>query len=131
MTLANIRDWLKTLNVAEHYYTNRLDNKLEKSLGVYNRAALGSPVMALGGAQNSSYNILPVSLLLHWNRSYPESEAAAQGLWDSIQGVSDSDIPGGQHIQFLQMTVPGPVYVSTDKDGIHEFVINFNMYYRR
>ena len=131
MTLANIRDWLKTLDVAEHYYTNRLDNKQEKSLGVYNRTAAGRPVTALGGIENSSYNILPVSLLLHWNRSYPQAEAAAQDLWDKLQGVTDIDIPGDQHIQFLQMTVLGPVYVSTDQDGIHEFVISFNLYYRR
>jgi hypothetical protein len=131
MILANIRDWLKTLDVAEHYYTNRLDNKQEKSLGVYNRTAAGRPVTALGGIENSSYNILPVSLLLHWNRSYPQAEAAAQDLWDKLQGVTDIDIPGDQHIQFLQMTVLGPVYVSTDQDGIHEFVISFNLYYRR
>ena len=131
MTLANIRDWLKTLDVAEHYYTNRLDNKQEKSLGVYNRTAAGRPVTALGGIENSSYNILPVSLLLHWNRSYPQAEAAAQDLWDKLQGVTDIDIPGDQHIQFLQMTALGPVYVSTDQDGIHEFVISFNLYYRR
>ena len=131
MTMENILDWLETLDVADHYYANRLDNKQEKSLGVYNRTAAGRPVTALGGIENSSYNILPVSLLLHWNRSYPQAEAAAQDLWDKLQGVTDIDIPGDQHIQFLQMTVPSPVYVSTDQDGIHEFVISFNLYYRR
>lgn len=131
MTMENILDWLETLDVADHYYANRLDNKQEKSLGVYNRTAAGRPVTALGGIENSSYNILPVSLLLHWNRSYPQAEAAAQGLWDKLQCVTDIDIPGDQHIQFLQMTVPDPVYVSTDQDGIHEFVISFNLYYRR
>lgn len=131
MTMENILDWLETLDVADHYYANRLDNKKEKSLGVYNRTAAGRPVTALGGIENSSYNILSVSLLLHWNRSFPQAEAAAQDLWDKLQGVTDIDIPGDQHIQFLQMTVPGPVYVSTDQDGIHEFVISFNLYYRR
>ena len=131
MTLANIREWLKTFSEAENFYTNRLDNKKEKSLGVYNKTTTGRPVMALGGVQNSSYDILPVSLLLHWTRSYPESEEAAQVLWNSLQDITDMDIPGDQHIQFLQMTVPGPMYISTDKEGIHEFVINFNLYYRR
>lgn len=132
MTLGNIRDWLKTLDLAENYYTNRLDNKKEKSLDVYNRTMSGTrPVMAIGGLQNSSYDILPVSLLLHWNRSFPETEEAAQAVWDALAEAGHIDIPGGQHIQFLQMTVPGPVYVSTDENGIHEYVINFNLYYRR
>lgn len=132
MTLANIRDWLITLNMAENYYTNRQDNKKEKSLGVYHgRAASWRPVMAIGGIQNSSYDIMAVSLLLHWNRSYPESETAAKALWDALIDVRHTDIPGGQHIQFLQMTIPEPVYVATDAFGIHEFVINFNLYYRR
>lgn len=131
MTLENIRDWLKTLGIAENHYTNRLDNKKEKSLGVYDRAATGRPVMAIGGLQNSSYDIKAVSLLLHWTRSLPESEEAAQRLWDALIEAGNIDIPGEQHIQFLQMTVPCPVYVSTDADGIHEYVITFNLYYRR
>ena len=132
MTLANIRDWLKTIGLAEYYYTNRLDNKKEKSLGVYDRTISGSrPVMAIGGLQNSSYDLMPVSLLLHWNRSFPETEAAAQALWDALVEVRNVDTPGDQHIQFLQRTVPRPVYVSTDANGIHEYVINFNLYYRR
>lgn len=132
MTMENILDWLETLNVAEHYYANRQDNKQEKSLGVYHRSAdYMQPVMAIGGLENSSYDIMPVSLLLHWNRSYPETEAAVQALWVALAEVRHTDIPGGQHIQFLRMTVPKPVYVATDANGIHEFVINFNLYYRR
>lgn len=132
MTLENIMDWLETLDVAEHIYANRLDNKKEKSLGVYHgRDYSGRTVMAIGGLQNSSYDMMPVSLLLHWNRSYPETEAAAKALWDVIVEVRHADIPGDQHIQYLQMTVPKPVYVATDANGIHEFVINFNLYYRR
>lgn len=131
MTLVNILDWLETLGVAEHCYANRLDNKKEKSLGVYDRTPSGSPVMAIGGLQNSSYDIMTLSLLLHWTRSFQETETAAQALWDALVSVRDADIPGDQHIQFLQMTVPKPVYVSTDENGIHEYVINFNLYYRR
>lgn len=131
MTMENILDWLETLGVAEHYYANRLDNKKEKSLGIYDQPGTGRPVMALGGPQNSSYDIRPMSMLLHWTRNFKETETAALALWEALQDVTDIDIPGGQHIQYLQLTVPGPVYVSTDAGGIHEYVINFNLYYRR
>lgn len=132
MTMDNILDWLETLDVAEHYYAGRLVNKKEKSLGVYDKTTSGSrPVMAIGGQECSSYDIMPLSLLLHWTRSYPETEAAAMALWDALIDVKHVDIPGDQHIQFLQMTVPKPIYVATDANGIHEFVINFNLFYRR
>ena len=132
MKIENILDWLESLNLADHVYANRLENKKEKSLGIYNRTIAGQrPVMAIGGVENSSYDILPLSLLVHWTRSFPETETAAQAVWDALNGAKHIDIPGGQHIQFIQMNVPRPVYVSTDANGIHEFVINFNLYYRR
>lgn len=55
--LADVRDWLKTLGSAEHYYIGKLDAKQDKSIGVYSRATTGTPPgIALGGApvQNGS-----------------------------------------------------------------------------
>lgn len=130
MTLVQIKDWLKTMKVAEHYYIGRLDNKQEMSLGVYDRPTGARPVMALGGLRNSSYNVRGVSLLLHWTRNKNAAEAAAQALWDKLVEVRDLDV-GTQHIQYLQMTVPEPIGIGTDADGVYEYVINFNLYYRR
>ena len=130
MTLAEIRDWLKTLKAAENYYIGRLENKKEYSLGVYEGAAVGRPVIAIGGIQNSSYDVRAVSLLLHWNRNKNESEIAARKLWGKLIEVNDEDA-GKNHIQYLQMTVPEPVGVGTDGSGVYEYVINFNLYYRR
>ena len=130
MTLAEIRDWLKTFNIAENYYIGRLENKKEYSLGVYEGAAVGRPVIAIGGIQNSSYDVRAVSLLLHWNRNKNESEIAARKLWGKLIEVNDEDA-GKNHIQYLQMTVPEPVGVGTDGSGVYEYVINFKLYYRR
>lgn len=130
MTLAEIRDWLKTFNIAENYYIGRLENKKEYSLGVYEGVATGRPVIAIGGRQNSSYDVRAVSLLLHWNRSKNESEIAARELWDKLIEVNNEDA-GENHIQYLQMTVPEPVGVGTDESGVYEYVINFKLYYRR
>ena len=129
MTLAEIRDWLKTFDVAENYYIGRLDNKKEKSLGVYSRARSGAPVRAIGDA--SSYDIKGVSLLLHWNRNARETEEAAHNLWTCLFGAAHVDVASGSHIQFIQPTVPEPVAVGTDEGGVYEYVIDINIYYRR
>ena len=44
MTLANVRDFLKTIISAEHFYIGRLDNKQDKSIGVYTLKTGGEPL---------------------------------------------------------------------------------------
>ena len=131
MTLDEIRDWLKTFDAAEHYYIGRLDNKQEKSLGVYPLARGGAPVMAIGGIQNSSYDIKAMSLLLHWNKNARETEEAALALWERLFGAENVDVPSGSHIQYVRPTVPEPVAVGTDANGVYEYVIQLNIYFRR
>lgn len=131
MTLAEIRDWLKSFDVAENYYIGRLDNKKEKSLGVYSLARRGAPVTAIGGVSCSSYDVKGVSLLLHWNRNARETEQAAQKLWRALFGAAHVDVPGGSHIQYVQPNVPEPVAIGTDDGGVYEYVIEINIYFRR
>ena len=131
MTLAEIRDWLKTFDVADNYYIGRLDNKKERSLGVYDLPRRGSPIMALGGVSCSSYDVKGVSLLLHWNRNARETEAAAHVLWNRIFSAAHVDVPSGSHIQYIQPLVPAPIAVDTDENGVYEYVIEILIYYRR
>ena len=131
MTLGEIRDWLKTLGVAENYYIGRMENKKERSLGVYGRSRKGEPAVALGGMGLTSYGVRSVSLLLHWNENARETEAAALALWDELMCVAHADLPGGGHIQCVRMTVPEPVAVGTDRGGVYEYVIETDIYYRR
>lgn len=131
LALSDFRDWLKTLDVAENYYIGRLDAKQEKSLGVYNLTRRGAPIMALGGAAQSSYDVKSVSLLLHWNRNARETEAAAHVLWNKLLRAGRPVTPGGVPIQYIQLTVPEPIAVDTDDNGVYEYVIEMNIYYRR
>ena len=131
MTLADIRDWLKTFQIADHYYIGRLDNKREKSLGVYDLPRREAPVTALGGEAYSSYGVKNVSLLLHWNRNAAETEAAAERLWDALRSTVHADLPGGEHIQFVEPLVPAPISVDADPNGVYEYVIETKIYYRR
>ena len=68
----DIREWIASLEIAEddNVYIGKLDNKQQKSIGVYNRNSSGPPNIALGGLDCTSYEVRPVSLLVHWNRSF-------------------------------------------------------------
>ena len=130
MTLANIRDWLKTFGIAEHYYIGKLDNKKEKSLGVYQRQG-GNPHIALGGLANTKYQVKRVSILLHWNKNANETEITAQQLYDKIITLKEPPVIGNTKVYYISMQVPEPVDVGTDDAGVYERVIWMEIYYER
>ena len=128
----DIREWIASLGIAEdeHVYMGKLDNKQQKSIGVYSRSSSGPPNIALGGLDYTSYDVRPISLLVHWNRSKPESEAAAYKLFETIRNVSSLDI-GDTHINCIRLMVPEPQDVGTDDNGIYEYVIWLEFIYQR
>lgn len=131
ITLANVRDWVKTLNTgAEFYYSGKLSSKKEKSIGIYQPQTRPPAHVCLGGIDNNFYDIKPVSLLVHWNNNSTQTESAALTVYQAIQSAENITI-GGNHVCFIQMGGNEPVDVSTDENGIYERVIEFNIYFER
>lgn len=128
MTLAHIRDWLKTFGIAEHYYIGKLDNKQDRSLGVYTLKGNGAPVTAIG--TQSTYDIIGVSLLLHWSNNANETEVTARTLYEKLRTIKNFKINDKQ-IYMIELLVPEPIDVGTDAKGIYERVIEMNLYYER
>lgn len=128
LLLADIKDWLKTIGNAEHYYTGKLDNKKEKSIGVYQRSSYGPKRMAFGGVKK--YEIKNISLLIHWNENSKETEAAAIELFEKLMAMKQFQI-GDTFVHFLSMQVGEPVDVGTDDNGIYERVIWIDIYYKK
>ena len=128
MTLAHIRDWLKTFGIAEHYYIGKLDNKQDRSLGVYTLKGNGAPVTAIG--TQSTYDIIGVSLLLHWSNNANETEVTARTLYEKLRTIKSYKINDKQ-IYMIELLVPEPIDVGTDDKGIYERVIEMNLYYER
>ena len=128
MTLAHIRDWLKTFGIAEHYYIGKLDNKQDRSLGVYTLKGNGAPVTAIG--TQSTYDIIGVSLLLHWSNNANETEVTARTLYEKLRTIKNFKINDKQ-IYMIELLVPEPIDVGTDDKGIYERVIEMNLYYEK
>ena len=81
--LSSVRDWLKTLITAQHYYVGKLDKKPERTVGVYQRKNPAPPVRAIGS--ESTYEIKPISILIHWNKNADETEKAAMELYTKLR----------------------------------------------
>lgn len=86
LLLTDVKDYLKTLGIAEHYYVGRLDNKKEKSMGVYQRGQNGQ-IMAIGGPINKKYGVKSVSILLHWNKNARETEEHALFVLEQLTNI--------------------------------------------
>jgi len=128
LKLSDIQEYIAHMDITQNVYIGRLDNKKEKSIGVYPRKREGPPVTALGGEQYSSYDIRPVSLLIHWNKDKEETEKAAFGLFEKIRNGTRTTI-GSMQIPFIRLMVPEPQDVGTDDNGIYEYVIWLDFIY--
>ena len=129
--LADIRDWLKTLdNKADNYYIGKLDSKKDKSIGIYQLKNSMPPRVCLGGLENTSYEIKPISILIHWNINARETEEFSFKLYKEILNQK-SVVINGHHIKYLQLLNNEPIDVGTDDKNIYERVIELNFYYER
>lgn len=124
LKLPEIRQWIAGLGIAvdERVYIGKLDNKQERAIGVYERKGSGPPVTALGGPSCTSYGVRQLSLLVHWSKSKPETEAAAWDLFEKLRNVTSLNL-GNTFVSGLILQVPEPVDVGTDDNGVYEYVI--------
>lgn len=132
LTLADVRDYVATIGIAtdENVYSGKLDNKKDKSLGVYHLKRNTPPVAAIGGIENSSYNTKAISILVHWNKSQRDTEKAAQLLYESLLSCRNV-VVNDSKILFIQHLHNEPISIDTDEKGIYEFVIECLFYYER
>lgn len=130
LTLAEIRQCVSDLDISndENVYIGKLDNKKEKSIGIYSRPTSGNVKIPLGGIENASYDVKPVSLLVHWNKSKNDTEVAAYSLFEKLQQMPLNE---NAKIQFIRLATPEPQDVGTDDNGVYEYVIWIDVIYRK
>ena len=130
ITLAEVRDWIKTFNAANNYYIGKLDNKQENSIGIYQRKTIDGPRVAIGGRSLTSYDVKSISILIHWNKNANETEKRAQYLYNRLF-EAESVVIGGTPIKMIALLQNEPVDVGTDDNNVYERVIELDLYYER
>lgn len=130
ITLAEVRDWIKTFNAANNYYIGKLDNKQENSIGIYQRKTIDGPRVAIGGRSLASYDVKSISILIHWNKNANETEKRAQYLYNRLF-EAESVVIGETPIKIIFLLQNEPVDVGTDDNNVYERVIELDLYYER
>lgn len=129
MTLADVRDYIASLNLTKEVYMGKLPDKPEQSIGVYNSKHQYPPHRTLGGADWQGYGIKHVTLLVHWNKSPRDTEKAATALFDAINIVRDEKI-NKTTIKFIQLLYDLQD-IGTDETGVYEYVIEAAVIYEK
>lgn len=132
LVIGDVRDYIAGLGIADNnnVYCGKLDNKKDKSIGVYNLNRQRPLQTAVGGLNNSSYRIKSVSILVHWNKSVRDTEETSEQLYNMLRDTNNKII-NDTRLLFTKMQVDGPVDVGTDDKGIFESVIELDIYYER
>ena len=129
VTLANIRDWLKSFGLFDNYYIGRLDTKKKNSLGVYNLQDTGRREV-IGGLKK--YEKKGVSLLIHGDTNKAKTEQKAFELYNALETIGDDKKRiGNKKVCFVQLLNNEPIDVDQDEDSVYEYVIEMNIYFEK
>ena len=129
VTLANIRDWLKSFSLFDNYYIGRLDTKKKNSLGIYNLQDTGRREV-IGGLKK--YEKKGVSLLIHGDTNKAKTEQKAFELYNALETiVDDKKRIGNKKVCFVQLLNNEPIDVDQDADSVYEYVIEMNIYFEK
>ena len=131
ITLADIRDWLKSFGLFDNYYIGRLDSKKKNSLGIYNLQDTGRREV-IGGLK--VYEKKGVSLLIHGDTNKANTERKAWDLYNAIESVSKNEnilIAKEKKVFFIELLNNEPIDVNQDADSVYEYVIEMNIYFEK
>lgn len=128
--LADIRDWIKSLNytASENCYIGKLDNKKDKSIGVYQLKTSNEVNVAIGGIDNTKTLEKSVSILIHWNKNAKETEQKSYEIYNKFL-ESKEFVINNIKVNYIRLLVPEPIDVGTDEKNIYERVIQAIFYY--
>lgn len=132
MMLGDVRDYIAALGIAEdsRCYCGKMEDKKDKSIGVYPLKNSRPNRIPIGGMDSASYGVKGISILVHWNRSPTETETAVAALQEALISCREQQI-NGHMIKFIDVAYDEPVPVGTDDNGIFEYVIECLFYYER
>lgn len=128
MLLSDVRKYLKTFDDYKNIsvISGAVDSNNEKSIGIFLRQH--EPVVAVG--TDSSYNILPVTFLVHWTESTDSCELAAKDLLDLFYKKYAFKM-NNKDVYFANVLDSTPIDISRDDQNFCEMVVRVDFYYER
>ena len=128
VTLADVRDYLKSFNLFTGYYVGRIDASKNNVLGVYElRQNTRHKTIGTG---TQKYNTKNISLLVHGNTNKTETEALAISLYQALENATGGRI-AGRKIDIIELLWDAPIDVDANENKVYEYVIEVIFYIER
>ena len=128
VTLADVREFLKSFDLFNSYYVGRIDANKKNVLGVYDLKDERRHKTIGKGTQK--YDIKGVSLLIHGDTNKTNTEKLAISLYEALESVEDGQI-AGRDINIIDLQQDAPIDVDADSSKIYEYVIEVLFYVER
>ncbi len=128
VTLADVRDYLKSFNLFSGYYVGRIDANKKNVLGVYdlrNRARHKTI-----GTNTNKYEVKGVSLLIHGDTNKTNTEKLAIKLYEALENDNNAVI-AGRKVNIIDLQQDAPIDVDADTNKVYEYVIEVLFYVER
>ena len=128
ITLADVRDYLKSFNLFSGYYVGRIDANKKNVIGVYdlrNRARHKTI-----GTNTNKYEVKGVSLLIHGDTNKTNTEKLAIKLYEALESAENGEI-AGRKINIIDLQQDAPIDVDADSSKVYEYVIEVLFYIER
>ena len=128
ITLADVRDYLKSFNLFSGYYVGRIDANKKNVLGVYdlrNRARHKTI-----GTNTNKYEVKGVSLLIHGDTNKTNTEKLAIKLYEALESAENAVI-AGKKVNIIDLQQDAPIDVDADSSKVYEYVIEVLFYVER
>lgn len=128
ITLADVRDYLKSFNLFSGYYVGRIDANKKNVLGVYdlrNRARHKTI-----GTNTNKYEVKGVSLLIHGDTNKTNTEKLAIKLYEALKSAENAVI-AGKKVNIIDLQQDAPIDVDADSSKVYEYVIEVLFYVER
>jgi hypothetical protein len=102
----------------------KIDRNAEKAICFYPSKHPRPKISTVGGKDNRSYDMLPITVLLRWGTSFPASAEKADTVYAFFDELTT------EHFFVIQQ-YDSPVGIGTDERGCYEFTIEFDIYSRK
>lgn len=128
LTLADVRDYLKSFNLFSGYYVGRIDANKKDILGVYDLRNRSRHKTI--GANTQKYEVKGVSLLIHGDTNKTNTEQLAIKLYEALENDKNAVI-ACRKINIIDLQQDAPIDVDADTNKVYEYVIEVLFYVER
>ena len=128
VTLADVRDYLKSFDLFTAYYVGRIDASKKNVLGVYDLMPNRRHKTIGKGTQR--YDIKGVSLLIHGDTNKTNTEKLAIKLYEALENA-DNAVIAGRKVNIIDLQQDAPIDVDADSSKVYEYVIEVLFYVER